>query len=483
MTSSAPTLVWFRQDLRLADNPALAAAVQHGGPILPVFVWSQDGEGDWPAGGATQWWLHRSLARLAESLAKRGSKLIIRQGDTQEQLNQLVQETKAGRVYWNRRYEPACIARDAQIKARLRTDGVDAQSFNAGLLLEPWEVRNKQGSPFQVFTPYWKHCQEKLTPALPESAPSQLAAPAKWPRSESVESLGLEPTIPWADGLEQAWQPGEAGAYATLQAFLAEAVGDYPTARDQPEPEGTSRMSPYLHFGEIGPRQIWQAVAERMQEAKKPFAAAGQSWLRQLGWREFAHHLLFHFPHTPAEPLRAPYAAFPWRKAPRELKAWQQGRTGYPLVDAGMRQLWVTGWMHNRVRMVVASFLVKHLLLSWQEGAAWFWDTLVDADLANNTLGWQWTAGCGADAAPYFRIFNPVSQGEKFDTGGAYVRKWVPELAGLPDKYLHQPWTAPGVLLKDAGVKLGGNYPAPMVVHQEARERALEALGTIRKGD
>jgi deoxyribodipyrimidine photo-lyase len=478
--TAEPTLIWFRQDLRLADNPALAAAVRAGGPVVPVFVWSPEEEGGWAPGGASRWWLHQSLERLAESLATKGSRLVIRQGPALEQLGKLARETSARRVFWNRRYEPAAIARDADIKARLRTDGLDAQSFNAALLHEPWEVRNKQGGPFQVFTPYWKSCLGMDPPASPEEAPAKIPAPPSWPKGRALAELKLEPKIDWAGGIRAAWTPGEAGAAAVLERFLTEDVQDYPDARDCPEPAGTSRISPYLHFGEIGPRQIWQAVSEKLAKAKPKVRSAGDAWLRQLGWREFGHHLLYHYPHTPSEPLRGNYAAFPWREAPHELTAWQRGRTGYPLVDAGMRELWTTGWMHNRVRMVAASFLVKHLLLPWQAGAAWFWDTLVDADLANNTMGWQWVAGSGADAAPYFRIFNPVSQGEKFDKAGAYVRRWVPELAELPVEHLQEPWSAPPEVLAKAGVKIGQTYPAPMVDHRAARERALAALATLR---
>jgi len=474
----AATIVWFRQDLRLQDNPALAAAVARGEPIVPVFIGDETGEGDWVPGGASRWWLHHSLAALDAALRERGSRLIVRSGGSAAVLTELIKATGATAVYWNRRYEPAAIARDTGLKASL---GVEAKSFNAALLFEPHTVKNKAGGPFQVFTPYWRHC---LT--LPVEAPVKLRAgalpaPTRWPKSRALDELGLLPAIKWDAGFAKTWQPGEAGARARLQQFTR-AMDAYADGRDQPELEATSRLSPHLHFGEIGPRQIWDAVrAQGKDSGVFPPHRGGQVFLKEVGWREFAHHLLFYFPATPRQPLRAEFAAFPWRKDAKQLRAWQRGLTGYPIVDAGMRQLWATGWMHNRVRMIVASFLVKHLRLSWAEGAAWFWDTLVDADLANNTLGWQWSAGCGADAAPYFRIFNPILQGRKFDPDGDYVRHWVPELTGLPNEFIHEPWTAPMDVLADAKLTLGRDYPQPIVDHGEARVAALAALQEMRK--
>ena len=476
-----PTLLWLRLDLRLADNSALDAAIERGGPIVPVFIWAPEEETPWAPGGASRWWLHQSLAALDARLREVGSLLIIRRGPTLDALADLVKETGAGAVVWNRRYEPTVIARDARVKEALRGDGLVAESFNAALVHEPWTVENKSRKPFQVFTPFWKHCLTKPDPAAPSPSPRSIAAPAKWPKALPLDELELQPKIPWADGLRAAWQPGEAGAMAGLSRFLAKSFDDYSAQRNRPDLTGTSRLSPHLHFGEISPRQIWHGLARMAQKRGLPVTTwRGSQFLAEVGWREFSHHLLYHFPHTPAEPLRAEFRKFPWRKDAAWLKAWQRGRTGYPIVDAGLRELWTTGWMHNRVRMIVASFLVKDLLLSWEQGAAWFWDTLVDADLAQNTLGWQWTAGCGADAAPYFRVFNPVLQGEKFDPQGDYVRQWCPELTKLPDKWLHQPDKAPETILAAAGVELGRSYPEPIVSHTIARDVALEAFAGIK---
>jgi deoxyribodipyrimidine photo-lyase len=473
------TILWFRLDLRLADNPALRAVTERGRGVLPVFIWAP--EAPWEPGAASRWWLHQSLAALDTALGRLGSRLVIRRGPTAQALQSLIRETGADAVFWNRRYEPAVLARDARIDKLLRTGGVEVQTFNAALLREPWEIANRSGKPFQVFTPFWRHCLAQSEPREPLPAPRRLLAPGQWPKSTPLQALELEPKINWTAGIQAAWQPGEPGAQARLREFIAGALSTYDDQRNRPDLPGTSRLSPHLHFGEISPHQIWHAVKRAAAKPSLPDGAWRNSrFLTELGWREFAYHLLLHFPHTPDQPLRAEFARFPWRPNPAWLKAWQRGRTGYPLVDAGLRQLWTTGWMHNRVRMVAASLLVKHLQLSWTEGARWFWDTLVDADLANNTLGWQWTAGCGADAAPFFRIFNPAAQGEKFDPEGAYVRHWVPELARLPSKWLHQPAKAPAAVLSQAGVVLGRTYPEPVVNHFAAREAALEAYASIR---
>ncbi len=482
------TLVWFRQDLRLGDNPALAAALDDRDGIVPVYIHDPDPAQPWTPGAASRWWLHHSLAALEEELQPVGSRLILRVAtELFEELRQLAATSGATRIVWNRCYEPGSIARDQALKAKLRAAGFEVASYNAALLREPWEVRTRTGGPFQVFTPFWKSCLASPDPAPPLATPTRLPPPSTWPTSEPLAALQLLPRLDWARGFPALWQPGRQGALRRLAEFLERAFAGYGDARNRPDLAGTSRLSPHLHFGEISPREIWHELrahaTARPALAAEP-AAAGtwrqSQFVAELGWREFAHHLLYHFPQTPEEPLRASYARFPWRQDPDGLKAWQQGRTGFPIVDAGMRELWTTGWMHNRVRMIVGSFLVKDLLLPWQDGARWFWDTLVDADLAANTLGWQWAAGCGADAAPFFRVFNPTLQGGKFDPEGAYVRRWVPELAGLPDQWIHEPAAAPPGVLTAAGVTLGKTYPRPIVDHGAARRRALEALKTLR---
>ncbi len=479
--SVALSIVWFRQDLRLQDNPALLAAVQRGA-VLPVYVLDGAGEGRWGMGGASRWWLHHSLAALDAALRERGARLVLARGESGAVLRELVKQSGADAVYWNRRYEPAAMARDAAIKTDLSAAGVEAKSFAASVLFEPQTVKNKSGGPFQVFTPFWRHCLT-LEVAEPVKLPAgKIATPAEMPRSLALGELELLPRISWDAGFRAAWEPGEAGATKRLRKFVAGAMERYADERNLPDRDGTSALSPHLHFGEISPRQIWSAVrASAHGSGVFPPNRGAQVFLSEVGWREFAYHLLFHFPHTPEAPLREEFGRFPWRVDAAHLRAWQRGRTGYPIVDAGMRQLWATGWMHNRVRMIVASFLVKHLRLSWQEGATWFWDTLVDADLAANTLGWQWTAGCGADAAPYFRIFNPILQGAKFDPNGDYVRRWVPELARVPAEFIHAPWEASLLELSAAGVVLEKNYPRPIVDHGAARTAALAALESIKR--
>ena len=474
-----PTVVWFRQDLRLSDNPALSAAVKRGGPVLPVFIWAPQEEAQWAPGSASRWWLHQSLRSLAEHLNERGSRLILRQDDSFQQLQNIVAESDADAVFWNRRYEPAVFERDTHIQAVLSTSGLQVETFNASLLFEPWDVKTGQGRPYQVFTPFWKACQSLDVSSSPGRVPRRLSALQKWPRSESLESLRLEPEVDWAGGLRKRWRPGEDGAKKQLRRFLAKGLATYQSDRDFPDRSGTSSLSPHLHFGEISPQTIWHAVHKAARQSSE-LAPGAEAFLRELGWREFAHHVLFHFPNTSDHPLRPQFEHFPWTRDLQALRSWQRGQTGYPIVDAGMRELWTTGWMHNRVRMIVGSFLTKDLRISWQDGACWFWDTLVDADLANNTLGWQWVSGCGADAAPYFRVFNPVAQGEKFDPEGGYVRRWVPELKEMPNRWIHQPWQAPADVLESAGIYLGRTYPYPMVDHAEAREQALSAFNSIK---
>jgi len=468
------TLLWFRQDLRLTDHSALFAALERGAPIIPVFIWAPQEEGDWAAGAATCWWLHHSLQSLAQSIINCGSRLIIRNGSDHGSLTQLrilIEETNASAVYWSRRYEPLIIKRDTHIKETLRAEGLEVRSFNAALLTEPWDIQNNSGKPFQVFTPYWKNSAAKLFVPSPVKVPNKWPAPNSWPATENVNALKLTPIVPWAENFKLSWRPGEQGAMENLTLFLSTVAKDYTEGRNIPSIRGTSRLSPHLHFGEISPRQIWHIA----------LMYRGTQFMAELGWREFAHHLLFHFPHTPKEPLRADYNRFPWREDAAQLRAWQRGMTGIPLVDAGMRELWATGWMHNRVRMVVASFLVKNLRINWLHGARWFWDTLVDADLASNTLGWQWSAGCGADAAPYFRVFNPVTQSLKFDPNGLYLRRWLPELAKLSNKEIHAPWECDVATLNKANVRLGAEYPKPIVDLKVSRVAALEAWKTIRQ--
>lgn len=459
---SSTALVWLRRDLRLSDQPALTHACQHHDEVIPVYIWDPEGEGEWPLGAASRWWLHHSLQALNDALETCGSRLLLRRGDSGTELQALASEVGASAVYWNRCYEPAAIARDTAVKQSLREAGIEVQSFNAAQLVEPWHNLKADGSPYVVFTPYWKAMQKQWQCLPPRATPKAIPAPKSWPSGVSLEAFELLPTHEWAESLEQHWQPGEAGAQERLREFADEAVADYDDLRNRPDHAGTSRFSPHLHFGEVSPSQVVWALDEA---GALPSGKGPLSLVRELAWREFAVYLLYHFPHLPTQALRPAFNEFPWRTPDDyadDLRAWQRGQTGVPMVDAGMRELWQTGWMHNRVRMVVASYLTKHLLIPWQEGARWFWDTLVDANLANNTQGWQWTSGCGADASPYFRIFNPVLQGEKFDPQGDYVRRWCPELAEVAGKAIHQ--------------------PAETVDLKAGRERALAAYRQISSG-
>jgi deoxyribodipyrimidine photo-lyase len=472
-TSAAPAIVWLRRDLRLDDNPALIAAAQSGAPLVALFILDRDEAGDWRPGGATRWHLHGSLAALGDALQARGLPLTLRRGPTEAILGALIEGIGARSVYWNRIYEPWAMTRDAEIKTRLRARGLVAESFNGSLLFEPTKLRTQSGGAFKVFTPFWRACLAAPEPSAPLKAPAALRAAQPAPTSDALESWRLEPHRPdWANGLRANWTRGEAAALARLYAFAPQGAARYGETRDQMRDDATSRLSPYLHFGEISPRRVWRVVADALGQTSG-------AYLRQLIWREFAAHLLVAHPDLPTSPLDPKFSAFPWREDADGFTAWRSGRTGYPLVDAAMRELWITGHMHNRARMVAASFLVKHLLVDWRQGEAWFWDTLTDADLANNSFGWQWIAGCGADAAPFFRVFNPVLQGEKFDRKGDYVRRFVPELAKLDAKFIHRPWTAPARALRDAGVTLGETYPAPIVDHAAARARALAAFASL----
>ncbi len=478
-SNSAPALMWFRQDLRLGDNPALSAAVASGRPVVCVYVLDDVSPGEWIMGGASRWWLHQSLTSLVANLAEKGAELILRLGDASEVIIDLADAIGAAEVHWNRCYEPFAVERDRAVKDRLKAAGVKAESHNGALLFEPWEIKTGAGDPYRVFTPFWRACRAQGLPTATLPTPTSIPASKAQIASDALHDWALQPTKPdWAGGIRDAWTVGEASAHGRLTAFLQRHVCGYKTQRNLPGVHGTSRLSPHMHFGEISPRQVASRVLDHMAEHGEEGGA--NTFLSEIGWREFSHSLLYHNPDFPNENFQAKFDNFPWTSDDTALDAWQRGETGYPIVDAGMRELWTTGWMHNRVRMIVGSFLVKHLLIDWRQGERWFWDTLVDADLANNAAGWQWIAGSGADAAPYFRIFNPMTQGEKFDSDGAYVRRWISELAKLPTKHIHLPWTASATELRDAGVTLGDNYPDPIVDHARARQRALEAFDSLK---
>lgn len=515
-STGAVGIVWFRRDLRVDHNPALLASCSHP-KLLPVFIWtpghqnskerpfaqaapslehsrsqaeaggSDEAAPEWARypGAASRWWLHHSLQALDASLRERGSALTFCVGEPLTVLQALVRSHASAVVYWNRQYDPISISRDTHIKEVLRKNGCPVKSFNGSLLAEPPSITRSNKQPYRIFTPFAAALTKSLADAapLPGHCPSVLPPlPKKLLRADkgsplqlaTLSELNLTPRIRWDKEIAHQWQPGETAARAALR-DLPGTASRYQEQRDRPDRNGTSRMSPRLHFGELHPLDLWNTV-----EMSQPKGASAQSFLRQLVWREFAHHLLFHFPQSLTQPLRPAFVNFPWNANHAHLRAWQQGSTGYPLVDAGMAELWTTGWMHNRVRMVVGSFLTKHLRLHWIHGAVWFMDTLLDADLANNTLGWQWIAGTGADAAPYFRIFNPVTQSEKFDPQGHYIRKWVPALRGLPDRFIHAPWLAPKHVLQSANLRLGDTYPFPIVDHNTARVQALAAFATIK---
>jgi deoxyribodipyrimidine photo-lyase len=470
ISESGPIIVWFRQDLRISDHAALHAASQTGAPIIPLFILDKKSDAQWTTGRASLWWLEGSLRELNIALKSLNSRLILRRGKPQNVLDNLLDEITAQAVYFTRRYEPENAAEDQSISEHLRDKGIECRRFSGSLLFEPDAIAKKTGGAFRVFTPFYKTClaMETVKNTLP--APKNLMAPETWPKSERLKHWKLRPIKSNGDaGFKDRWRPGTVQAYDVLKEFTGCRISKYTEDRNRPDRKGTSGLSPYLHFGEISPREIWNFVT-RPDGLKEEVTNGNVSFLRELIWREFSYHLLWHWPHITHLPFNKNFEGFPWRDDERALKAWQSGSTGYPIVDAGMRELWQTGWMHNRVRMVVASFLTKHLLIPWQEGARWFWDTLVDADLANNSASWQWVAGCGADASPYFRIFNPILQGQKFDPQGRYVRQWVPELADLPNRYIHVPW--------ESGTRIFG-YPAPLVEHQFARRRALDSYAKI----
>ncbi|WP_421989123.1 cryptochrome/photolyase family protein [Roseococcus sp.] len=475
---TAPTLFWFRQDLRLSDNPGLDALGDR--PALLVFVLDDSAAGAWALGGAQRWWLHHSLAALEASLRDRGTVLHLAHGDATWIIPELAERIGAAEVIAGRLYEPWARRRDSAIADALEKVGRKLVLHTHSLLHEPHRIRTGTGKPYSVYTPFSRAIFGLGEPHPPIPAPKRLTPVAQAPEGVTLDALELLPRAPepdWWREFPRHWTPGEAGAARRIEEFGRRAIDRYDDSRNTPGIDGTSRLSPHLRFGEISPRQVWYAAREAGLGGEATF-------LKEVLWREFSYHTLWHRPDMPEQPLREEFARFPWQVSKPALTAWQRGLTGYPIVDAGMRQLWRMGWMHNRVRMIAASFLVKHLLHPWQEGEAWFWDTLVDGDLANNAASWQWVAGSGADASPYFRVFNPMLQSEKFDADGAYIREWVPELAGLPTQHIHKPWEAPAAVLARAGVTLGRDYPRPIIEHGEGRARALAAYASLRaEGD
>ncbi len=472
--SKNPAIVWFRRDLRLKDNPALTAGVESGRPLILLFIDETDAERI--TGAAKKVWLHYSLRSLRNDIESKGGKLLIRQGPAEAILDEIIEQSGAEAVFWNRRYEADSIERDSHIKSSLTARGLNVETFNGSLLTEPWEIKPKSGGDyFKVFTPYWRAASHIIGPRIAQHPPLEVPKKLDCYKSNigSDEIDWLPKNLDWDDKIITDWEPGEAGAHKKLKTFLDGHVEDYEDERNIPSNKsGTSRLSPHLSAGEISPRQIWQAAKDSGKTVDK--------FLSEIGWREFSYVLLYHNPKLATDNFKPEYDTIDWRDDEGGYDAWTKGQTGYPFVDAGMRELWQTGWMHNRVRMITASFLIKHMLIDWRKGEDWFWDTLLEADPAANSASWQWVAGTGADAAPYFRVFNPFSQGEKFDKSGDYIREFVPELKNLSNKYIHQPWTAPNHILAQAGVKLGENYPEPIVEHKAARERVLAAYKEAR---
>jgi deoxyribodipyrimidine photo-lyase len=453
-----PVLLWFRQDLRLSDQPALVAAC-HDGPVIPVYVLDDEGPGDHAMGGASRWWLHHSLTTLGKALRDKGSRLILRHGKAAEVLATLAEETGATTVHAVRHYEPWWVTAEEALAKML-----DFRLHDGNQLARPESITTGAGTPFKIYTPFWRALSHHMPPDDPARMPAKIPSPSEWPTTEALGSWDLLPTKPdWATGFSD-WEPGEEGAHRRLDQFVGEAA-DYEAARNLPSREGTSRLSPHLHFGEITPRQVWHRVAGE--------GGSVRTFLGEIGWRDYAQGILLQYPDVGRKSTREQFDKMPWRTgkaAKADLRAWQRGRTGYPIVDAGMRQLWATGWMHNRVRMIAASFLIKHLLIDWREGEHWFWDCLIDADYGNNGVNWQWTAGTGVDSNMFPRIMAPLSQSGKFDAAD-YIREWVPELADLSDDAIHDPEEA-GCRPKD--------YPEKLIGHREARERALAAYAKTK---
>jgi deoxyribodipyrimidine photo-lyase len=475
--SANPAIFWFRKDLRLSDNPGLGFAATHYN-VIPIFILDDETPGDFKLGGAGRWWLHHSLKQLNLSLS---GKLNFYKGEAKSVIEDIIKRKGVKAVYWNRCYEPYQIQQDKEIKSWLKAIGVECKSFNASLLWEPWEVLKSDGTPYKVFTPFYRRgC---LLNAAPPRFPVEDVTDVVYVKDEdnktSLDDFKLIPSIKWYEEMEREWQPGEVGAKMRFSEFLKNGLKDYKEGRNYPALSNNSKLSPHLHFGEISPHEVWHGAIRAGKEVPKDL----DHFLSELAWREFSYYLLYHFPNLPIANFQSKFDQFPWEDNKEMLKAWQRGQTGYPIVDAGMRELWQTGYMHNRVRMIVGSFLVKNLLISWKKGERWFWDCLLDADIANNSASWQWVAGSGADAAPYFRIFNPTAQAEKFDPEGIYIRRFIPELAQLPTKYLFEPWKAPSLILKSAGVELGENYPKPIVGLELSRKRALSAFASLRNGN
>ncbi len=473
--SEEVAIVWFRNDLRLLDNPALYHAYKNYNRVIPIYIFDENLGGNWKRGEASKWWLHHALFHLNRDLNKEGCTLIIKKGETLEQLRKILSFTKAKEIFFNSLYELFNIKLEQEVEKLCSLLGAKVTRFKGNLLLEPWGIKNKQGNNFNAFTPYWNACKKKVN--LPSSLPKpefkvyhiQLS-------SDSLDDLNLLPKkVDWAGGLRDTWEASEKRALQLFETFIDNRLGDYSELRERPDIIGTSFLSPYLHFGQISVEYIYNSL-RFLSCRNQTLSQEIEKYLSEIGWREFSYYLLYNFPRLPEENFKSYFDKFPWNTDKKLLKAWQKGLTGYPIVDAGMRQLRSIGWMHNRVRMIVASFLTKNLLISWREGAKWFWDNLVDADLANNSANWQWVSGSGADAAPYFRIFNPVLQGEKFDPKGEYVRKWVLELALLPNMNIHKPWEN----FSSKGFKIGMTYPQPIVNYNISRAHALAIYKQIK---
>ncbi|MGF9852838.1 deoxyribodipyrimidine photo-lyase [Bacillus paramobilis] len=469
-------IVMFQKDFRLYDNPALFEAAQSG-EVVPVYVHDET----FSMGSASKWWLHHAIIDVKKQLEALGSTLIIRKGNTQEEILSLIEQLGITAVYWNICYDPERLQSNQKMKMMLEDKGIICKGFNSHLLLEPWIIKKKDNTEYKVFTPFYNAFQKQVIPK-PISKVQRIKGGNSLPASLSVSKLHLLPTIPWTSHIESMWEPTEEGAYKTCKKFFSSKLASYSEGRDFPNENAHSMLAPYLSFGQISVRWMYHYLINKSTERQcSLFEKQVNSFIRQFIWREFSYYLLYHYPFTVYKSLNKSFEHFPWNNEEELLTVWQKGDTGYPFIDAGMRELWQTGFMHNRARMAVASFLVKHLLIPWQEGAKWFMDTLLDADIANNTMGWQWVAGSGADASPYFRIFNPITQGEKFDKDGEYIRKWVPELRDMPNKYIHKPWEAPEHILQEANIQLGHTYPLPIVDHKAARERALCAYKSMKK--